>query len=271
MTNIFDLSEKVAVVTGGNGVLGGAMAIALAHAGAHIVILGRNPQTVQKRVQEIIDLGYQSLGISADVLNPEELLEARAKILERFGRIDVLINAAGGTVPGATINPDQSFFKIPMDAHKYVVDLNLFGTMIPIQVFGEVMHQQKSGSIINIGSEAVPRAITRALGYAASKAALENFTRWLAVELATKYGDGMRVNTIRPGFFVGEQNRKLLLNEDGSLTQRGQLIVANTPMGRFGNPDELGGAAVYLASDASKFVTGEVMTVDGGFNSFSGV
>jgi len=269
--NLFQLDGKVAIITGGNGVLGGAMAKALASAGATTVILGRNQDTVDVRVNEIREMGHESMGIAADVLKADELIIAKKNILEQFGRIDILVNAAGGTVKEAIINPDESFFEKPIDAHKYVVDLNLFGTVTPTQVFGEVMSEQKSGSIINIGSMAVPRALSRALGYAVSKAAAENFTCWLAVELASKYGDGLRVNTIRPGFFVGEHNRRLLLNEDGSLTERGQLIVKNTPMGRFGEAEELAGAVIYLASDASKFVTGEVITVDGGFNSFSGV
>jgi len=269
--DLFRLENKVAIITGGNGVLGGAMAKALASAGAKTVILGRNPETVNSRVDEIQEMGYESFGVAADVMQHEEMVAAREKIIDKFGRIDVLINAAGGAIKGATINPDESFFEKPLDAHRHVVDLNLFGTIIPTQVFGEPMSKQKSGSIINIGSMAVPQALSRALGYSASKAAAENFTKWLAVELATKYGDGLRVNTIRPGFFVGEQNRHLLLNVDGSLTERGQLIVKNTPMGRFGEADELAGAAIYLASDASKFITGEVITVDGGFNSFSGV
>lgn len=269
--DLFRLDGKVAIITGGNGVLGGAMAKALASAGAKTVILGRNPETVNSRVREIQSTGCESLGIPADVMKDEELKVAKSAILDEYGTIDILINAAGGAVKGAIVNPDESFFEKPIDAHKYVVDLNLFGTIIPTQVFGEVMSRQRSGSIINIGSMAVPRAISRAIGYAASKAAAENFTRWLAIELASKYGEGLRVNTIRPGFFVGEQNRHLLLNEDGSLTDRGQLIVTNTPMGRFGNADEVAGAAIYLASDASRFVTGEVINIDGGFNSFSGV
>ncbi len=269
--DLFRLDGKVAIITGGNGVLGGAMAKALASAGAKTVILGRNSETVNSRVSEINEMGYESLGIAADVMEADQLSEAKKTILDQFGTIDILINAAGGAVKGAIVNPDESFFDKPVEAHKHVVDLNLFGTIIPTQVFGEVMSKKRSGSIINIGSMAVPRSISRAIGYAASKAAAENFTRWLAVELASKYGEGLRVNTIRPGFFVGEQNRHLLLNEDGTLTERGQLIVKNTPMARFGEADELAGAAIYLASEASKFVTGEVINIDGGFNSFSGV
>ena len=269
--DLFRLDGKVAIITGGNGVLGGAMAKALATAGAKTVIIGRNPDTVSIRVEEIKSMGFDSLGIASDVMETDQMKSARDTIIDQFGTIDILINAAGGAVKGAIVNPDESFFEKPIDAHKFVVDLNLFGTIIPTQVFGEVMSKKRYGSIINIGSMAVPRAISRAIGYAASKAAAENFTRWLANELASKYGEGLRVNTIRPGFFVGEQNRHLLLNEDGSPTERGQLIVKNTPMGRFGEAEELAGAAIYLASDASKFVTGEVINIDGGFNSFSGV
>ena len=269
--SLFNLTGKVAIVTGGNGVLGGAMAKALASAGAKTVIIGRNSKTVDQRVDEIRAAGNITVGIAADVMNTDELITARDQVIEEFKRIDILINAAGGTKKEAIINPDESFFEKPIDAHREVVDLNLFGTIIPTQVFGEIMSKQRSGSIINIGSEAVPRSLTRALGYAASKAAAENFTRWLASELALKYGEGLRVNTIRPGFFLGEQNRRLLTHEDGSLTERGQLIVQHTPMGRFGEAEELAGAAIYLASDASRFVTGEVITVDGGFNSYGGV
>ncbi|MDA0196224.1 MAG: SDR family oxidoreductase [Bacteroidetes bacterium] len=269
--NIFDITGKVAIVTGGNGALGGGMAHALAAAGAKVVVLGRNPKTVATRVDEIKSKGGTALGFAADVLNRNRLIEVKGEILDAFGTIDILVNCAGGNIKEALVMPEDSFFDMSLEANQRVMDLNFQGTMLPTQVFGEVMFAKKSGSIINIGSASVPHAITRVLGYSVSKAAAENFTRWLAVEFATKYGDGIRVNTIRPGFFLGEQNRTSLINPDGSPTERGQRVIRQTPMGRFGEPEELGGTVIFLASDASKFVTGEVINVDGGLNAFSGV
>jgi len=210
-------------------------------------------------------------GYVCNVVEEESIQKTSDAIIEKYGKIDVLVNAAGGNMPGATIGPDQSFFDINMADFKKVVDLNLFGSIIPSVIFGKEMAKNKKGIIINISSMASERAITRVAGYSASKAAIDNYTRWLAVELATKYGDGLRVNAIAPGFFIGNQNRKLLLNDDGSYTDRGNTIIKNTPMKRFGEADELHGALHYLCSDASKFVTGIVIPVDGGFSAFSGV
>jgi len=210
-------------------------------------------------------------GYICNVVIEESLQEVVKKITIKYGRIDVLINAAGGNKPGATVEPNKSVFEVDVEQFKQVIDLNLFGTIIPTLVFGKQMARNKNGAIINISSMAADRAITRVMGYSASKAAVANFTKWMSVELAQKYGDGMRVNAIAPGFFIGNQNRTLLTNEDGSYTDRGNTIINNTPMNRFGNADELNGAVHYLCTEASKFVTGIVIPIDGGFSAYSGV
>jgi len=266
-----DLNGKVAVITGGNGVLGGTIAMGLAQRGAKVVILGRNPETVGDRVKEIEFEGGEAWGISADVLNREELLSAKERINAECGKIDILVNAAGGNMPGAVITPEQSFFDLNFEDLGRVNDLNFKGTVLPTLLFVQDMVASGSGSIINISSLAAGRALTRVMGYSAAKAAVENFTKWLAVEMAVKYGDGIRVNAIAPGFFLGEQNRDLLLNEDGSLTSRGETIMKQTPMKRFGKAEELQGVANWLAGNESSFVTGIVVPVDGGFSAFSGV
>ena len=268
---LFDLKGKVAVVTGGTGVLGGAMARGLATAGAKVAIMGRREEKAEEVARNIKDEGGEALALPADVLERGELEEARAKLLTAWNRVDILVNAAGGNLPGATVVGDLSFFDVEKSALNEVVNLNLLGTILPSQVFGAAMRERGSGSIINISSMAAQKPLTRVIGYSAAKAAVDNFTKWLAVDLAQKYGEGLRVNAIAPGFFVGEQNRKLLLNEDGSLTERGQQIVTHTPMGRFGEPEDLVGTVVWLASDASRFVTGVVVPVDGGFAAFGGV
>lgn len=266
-----NLRDKVAVVTGGNGVLGGAIAMGLAAEGAKVGIMGRSEDTVQARVKEIESKGGRALALVADVLDKESLIAAKDKIQEVFGKVDILVNAAGGNQKGATITPNQSFFDLDLDSFDKVNLLNFKGTVLPSLVFGRGMVEQKKGSIINISSLAAQRALTRVLGYSAAKAAVDNFTRWLAVEMTQKYGDGIRVNAIAPGFFIGEQNRDLLLNKDGSLTARGETIIGQTPMNRFGKPEELQGAANWLAGEASSFVTGTVIAIDGGFGAFSGV
>lgn len=269
--NLFNLENKVALVTGGGGVLGGSMAEYLLRQGAIVIILHYKKDTVDETVARMQSISKKVDGFVCNVVDEHSLQETSNTIIEKYGRIDILINAAGGNMPGATIGPTQSFFDINMDDFKKVVDLNLFGSIIPSIVFGKEMVKNKSGVIINISSMAVDRAITRVAGYSVSKAGIENYTRWLAVELALKYGDGLRVNAIAPGFFIGNQNRALLLNEDGSYTDRGNTIIANTPMRRFGDADELHGALHYLCADASKFVTGITIPVDGGFSAFSGV
>ncbi len=268
---LFDLKGKVAVVTGGTGVLGGAMARGLATAGAQVAIMGRREEKAEEVARSIKDEGGEALALPADVLERGELEEARAKLLTAWNRVDILVNAAGGNLPSATVVGDLSFFDVEKSALNEVVNLNLLGTVLPSQVFGAAMRERGSGSIINISSMAAQKPLTRVVGYSAAKAAVDNFTKWLAVDLAQKYGEGLRVNAIAPGFFVGEQNRKLLLNEDGSLTARGRQIVTHTPMGRFGEPEDLVGTVVWLASDASRFVTGVVVPVDGGFAAFGGI
>jgi NAD(P)-dependent dehydrogenase (short-subunit alcohol dehydrogenase family) len=268
---IFDLSDRVAVVTGGTGVLGSALAIGLARAGAKVGILGRRTEAAEATSAAIREFDGQSLCLTADVLDVAALQGAKRTILERWNRIDILVNCAGGNFAGAIVNNEHTFFTLSQEAMEQVVNLNLNGTLRPSQVFGEVMAEQKSGSIINISSMSAQKPLTRVIGYSAAKAAVENLTRWLAVELAKKFGEGLRVNVIAPGFFLGDQNRALLVNKDQSLTSRGQTIIDHTPMGRFGQPDDLVGTAIWLASDAARFVTGVVVPVDGGFSAYGGV
>lgn len=263
--------NKVAIITGGAGALGGAIAKGLALAGIKVVILGRTQETITSKVKEIESLGGTVLGVAADVLNKASLINAKDKVIDVYGKIDILINAAGGNMKGATIQPDEDFFGMEMDAFDKVTDLNLKGTVIPSLVFGKEISRQPQGCIINISSIAAQQVLTRVVGYSASKAAIENFTKWLAVEMAQKLSTNLRVNAIAPGFFIGEQNRDLLLNPDGSLTARGQTIINNTPMNRFGEADDLISTALWLCSDASRFITGIVVHVDGGFSAFSGV
>jgi NAD(P)-dependent dehydrogenase (short-subunit alcohol dehydrogenase family) len=268
---LFSLDDKVALVTGGTGVLGGMMARGLAQAGAKVVIVGRRREKAEEVALEIQQSGGQAVAVPADVMDKTQLESARDEVLAKWGAIDILINAAGGTTPDATVPIDKSIFDMSLDAMRYVIDLNLIGTLIPSQVFGEVMAQKHTGCIVNISSMNAQRALTRAVAYSAGKAAIDNFTKWLAVELATKFGEGMRVNAIAPGFFVGEQNRALLLNPDNSLTARGKKIIEHTPAGRFGNPEDLIGTLVWLCSPAARFVNGSVIMVDGGVNAFSGI
>jgi NAD(P)-dependent dehydrogenase (short-subunit alcohol dehydrogenase family) len=269
MSKLFDIKKKVVVLTGGAGILGQGISKYLAAEGATIVILDRNAELGQALVNEIKSNGNEALFLSADVLSKEKLEENRDAILKAYGRIDVLLNAAGGNMPGATIAPDKTFFDLEIDAFKKVLDLNLFGTVLPTMVFAEVMAKQKEGVIVNFSSESALRPLTRVVGYGTAKAAVSNFTKYLAAELSIKFGSGIRVNAIAPGFFLTEQNRTLLTNSDGSLTDRAKTIIAHTPFGRFGEPEELFGTIQYLISDASKFVTGSVAIVDGGFDAFS--
>lgn len=269
--DLFSLQNKTAVITGGTGVLGTSMAKALAKAGANVAIIGRRKVAGEAVAEEIIKAGGKAIAVQADVLKQEDLNSAKEKIISTYSTIDILINAAGGNMPGATIAPDKTFFDLDPKAFQQVVDLNLLGTVLPSQIFGEVMAAKKTGVIINISSMSAFRPITRVVGYSAAKAAVSNFTGWLAIEMAKKYGAGIRVNAISPGFFITEQNRSLLTNTDGSLTARGASVVQNTPFGRFGEPEELIGTLLWLCSDASKFVSGVDVPVDGGFNAFCGV
>ena len=271
MKNLFDLSGKTALLTGGTGALGTAMARGLLDAGARVALLSRNPDNLQSAAEDLgADAGAVLL-LRGDVTNVESLRTAAEELRAKWGRLDILVNAAGGNRPGATIGPDQTFFDLNLEDFAGVSKLNLDGTVIPSLIFGKLLLEDGGGSIINISSMAADRAITRVVGYSAAKAGIDNFTKWLAVEMAKKYAGKVRVNAIAPGFFIGEQNRRLLLEEDGSLTARGKTIIASTPMNRFGEADELMTTLVYLCADASSFVTGIVVPVDGGFSAFSGV
>ena len=265
------MKGKVAVVTGGNGTLGSAIAKGLANSGAIVFILGRNTEKSAKKVAEFKAMGLEIQAIICDVLNEDSVNAAVNEVLEKAGKIDVLINGAGGNMPGATIMPDQSIFDISIDQFRKVTDLNILGTVIPTIAFAKPMVEQGKGCIINISSMAATLPLTRVVGYAASKAAVDNFTRWMAVEMANKYGDNIRVNAIAPGFFIADQNRSLLLNEDNTLTDRGQTIISQTPMKKFGEPDDLISTVLWLCDDRSSFITGIVVPVDGGFSAFSGV
>ena len=270
-TSLFDLTGRVIVVTGATGVLAGSAARYFATQGARVVFLGRDQARLDAALADSARAGADCAAFSCDVLDRPALERTRDAILARWGRIDALINAAGGNQPGATITPDKTFFDLNLDAYRQVLALNLEGTILPSQIFATALVAQQRGVIINFSSMAAERAITRVVGYSNAKAAIDNFTRWLAVEFATKYGDGLRVNAIAPGFFVADQNRRLLLNEDGTPTARGQAVINQTPFRRFGQTPELHGTLHYLVSDASAFVTGAVVPVDGGFSCFSGV
>ena len=271
MNDLFSLAGKTAIVTGGTGVLGSEMVLALADAGAQVGILGRRQAQADAVQQRVIERGGKAISLPANVLEPDSLEVARERILAAFGTIDILVNAAGGNLPGATIALDQTIFDTKIPDLQKVIDLNLMGTIYPTQIFSRTMADQHSGVIVNISSMAAYQAISRVMGYTVAKTAVEGYTRWLAVEMAKKFGEGIRVNAIAPGFFLADQNRRLLTNEDGSLTERGQQVVTNTPFGRFGKPEELTGTLIWLCSDAASFVTGISVPVDGGFNCYSGV
>jgi NAD(P)-dependent dehydrogenase (short-subunit alcohol dehydrogenase family) len=271
MKNDFSLQGKVIVVTGATGILGEAFVNAIADAGGIVGVLGRNEKIANERVAAIVDQGGEAMALIADVTKEQDLIIAREKLLSKYGKIDGLVNAAGGNIPEALIEPGQDVFQLNMSALQQVMNLNLFGTILPTQIFGEAIKNGGTGSIVNISSVAADHAITRVLGYSLAKSAIDSYTKWFAVELANRFGDKIRMNSIAPGFFLAEQNRTLLTNTDGSLTERGNLIIQNTPFSRFGNPDELKGALVWLLSDASKFVTGTKITLDGGFSVYGGV
>jgi NAD(P)-dependent dehydrogenase (short-subunit alcohol dehydrogenase family) len=271
MSKLFDLSGRTAVITGGTGVLGSAMAIGLARAGADVVVIGRKQASGDSVVKAIEQVKGRARFVSADVLDEQQLVKARHEIMEAFGKIDILVNAAGGNMPGAIITPDQKFFDLNIEEFDRVVDLNLKGTVLPTKVLSQDMANRGRGVIINIASMASIKPITRVVGYSAAKAAVDNFTKWLAVEMARKYGEGIRVNAIAPGFFITEQNRALLTQPDGSFTPRGEQAIRQTPFARFGVADELIGTLIWLCADSSAFVTGITVPVDGGFSAFFGV
>jgi NAD(P)-dependent dehydrogenase (short-subunit alcohol dehydrogenase family) len=271
LETLFNIENKVAVLTGGGGILAGEMAKGFLQAGAKVILLDINEANLQKKVVSLEKFGSNIIGLKCDVLNEASIKVTHQKILEKYKQIDILVNAAGGNMPGATVELDQTVFDLQIDQLKKVIDLNLYGTILPTIVFGKTMAEQKNGSIINISSMASYRAITRVMGYSVAKAAVDNFTKWMAVELAQKFGNGIRVNAIAPGFLITNQNKTLLTNEDGSLTERGKAIINVTPFKRFGEPEELVGTVIWLASDAAKFVTGITVPIDGGFSVFSGV
>lgn len=269
--NKFSLQDKVIVVTGATGILGKFFVKALGEAGATVAILGRNEERGRARVNEVISAGGNAEFFISDVLNKEQLIETNNLIIKKWGKIDGLVNAAGGNIPGATILPDQNLFDTQIEDTTSAIELNLYGTIIPTFVFGKEMVKTGKASIVNISSLAASRPLTRVLGYSVAKHGVDGFTKWMATELPLRYGDGIRCNAIAPGVFLTEQNRTLLTHQDGTYTDRAQKFINNTPFSRLGDPEELAGTLVYLLSDASKFVNGEVLFVDGGFNAWCGV
>ncbi len=270
--DLFSLKDKVIVVTGGTGILGGSFVKGIADAGGTAIILGRNAEVGKQRAAEINAGGGKAFSLTADVMEENDLIKARDIILQKYGSIDGLVNGAGGNMPEAVIQSDADIFSMNIEGMKKALALNTWGTVIPTQVFGAAMAKNDNGgSIVNISSVSSQQAVTKVLGYSMGKAAVDCYTKWFAVEAANRFGDKIRVNAIMPGFFLTEQNRTLLTQPDGSNTDRGNLIVKNTPFKRFGKPEELVGALIYLLSDASRFVTGMQLGVDGGFTIFSGV
>jgi NAD(P)-dependent dehydrogenase (short-subunit alcohol dehydrogenase family) len=265
------LKGKVIVVTGGTGILGGAFVDGIVNAGAAVGILGRNEVLANERAEAVIKKGGIAIPLIADVLEETQVIAAKEMMLQKFGKIDGLVNAAGGNMPQGVVQPEDDIFKMNLGGLKSVLDLNLWGTILPTQIFGEALAKNDTSSIVNISSMNSKRAVTKVLGYNIGKAAVDCYTQWFAVELANRYGDKIRMNALTPGFFLTQQNKNLLTTADGGFTTRGQAVINNTPFKRFGHPDELIGALVYLLSDASKFVTGSQLVVDGGFSIFSGV
>ena len=272
LESMFGLRDKVAVVTGGGGVLCRTISHGLAAAGARVAVLDLMEPAAQRVAGELTQLGYDALAVRADVLSKASMEEARDAVLARFGRVDILINGAGGNKPQATTSSELSFFDLPQDAFQWVFNLNFIGTLVPCQVFGRLMAEQKAGDILNISSMNAFRPLTRIPAYSAAKAAVSNFTQWLAVHMSQNYSTDIRVNAIAPGFFITEQNRYLLTDkETGAYTPRGQSVISHTPMARFGDPKDLVGAVLWLLSPSASFVHGVVVPIDGGFSAFSGV
>jgi NAD(P)-dependent dehydrogenase (short-subunit alcohol dehydrogenase family) len=267
----FDISGRVAVITGGYGILCSAMVKEMAKAGVKTAILGRDEAKAKKLADSLVAEGGEAIGLKADVLNIDSLKAALDTVIKHYGRVDILINGAGGNKAEATTSPDLSFFELPQDALEWVVNLNLLGTIYPTQVFGRIMAEQDSGCIINISSMAAFTPLTNTVAYSAAKAAISNFTQWMSVHFNHEYSKNIRVNAIAPGFLLTQQNKFLLEDEEGNPTERGKKIIASTPMGRYGLPKELVGGVIYLCSDAASFVTGTVLVIDGGFSAYSGV
>jgi len=268
----YDFSSRTIVVTGGGGILGGEIACSLVASGAKVAILDKNPSLADRFRDRLQEGPGSAIVVGGDVLDAEALAESEESIRTELGPVDTLINAAGGNHPRATTGDDLPFFDLPADALRFVGELNLLGTILPCQVFGRLMAERQRGVILNISSMNALRPLTRIPAYSAAKAAVSNFTQWLAVHMAKEYSPDIRVNALAPGFFLTEQNRFLLTDEEtGDLTERGRTIIEHTPMARFGTPDDLLGATHWLLSPASSFVTGIVVPVDGGFSAFSGV
>ena len=272
LTRIYDFTGQTFVITGGTGILGGEIACALVGCGANVAVLDRNLDPAPGLLERMGPCAGQAAAVHCDVLDVDSLRQAAEVITQRFGRIDGLVNAAGGNKPQATTSPDLTFFDLPTDALRWIFDLNLLGTMLPCQVFGRLMAQQSTGVMLNISSMSAFRPLTRIPAYSTAKAGVSNFTQWLAVHLAQEYSPQIRVNAIAPGFFITNQNRFLLTDEKtGELTPRGHAIIAHTPMGRFGQSEDILGTVLWLLSPASSFVTGIVVPIDGGFSAYSGV
>ncbi len=266
-----NIQGKKIVISGGTGVLGQTAVTFFLEQGAKVCVLNRNPDKLEKLVASWREISQDIFGYSGDVTDEAFLQEIREEIVKRWGTIDVLINAAGGNMPGAVIQPESSFFDASISDLRQVFDLNLMGTLLPTYVLADLFPKDGKSSVINYSSMSADRVITRVLGYSMAKGAVDIFTKWLAVEFATKYGERIRVNAVAPGFFLTEQNKELLTNKDGSLTSRGDRIIQNTPFGRFGKAEELNGILQFLMSDAAAFMTGTVIPVDGGFSAYSGV
>lgn len=271
MEEMFSIAGKVAVITGGSGVLGSNIAEGFLRAGAHVIIISAHQDRVDAALAKLKEVSENVTGTVCNVLDMDSLRAVKEEVVGRWGRIDILVNAAGGNIPGATLTVDQNIFDMNVADLDKAVDLNLNGTVYPCLVFGEVMSKQGYGSIVNVSSMAAYESITRVPGYSMAKSAVENFTRWLAQEMAIKFSEKIRVNAIAPGFFIGNQNRAILINPDGSLTERSKKVIAKTPMRRFGDISELNGVVQFLCSDAASFITGATLAVDGGFSAFSGV
>jgi NAD(P)-dependent dehydrogenase (short-subunit alcohol dehydrogenase family) len=271
MENKYSLEGKVIIVTGGTGILGNSFVNGIVEAGGAVGILGRNEAVANERADAINKSGGKAIALIADALDEKQLIAAKDLMWDKFGRLDGLVNAAGGNMPQGVLQPDEDIFKMNLDGMKQVMELNLWGTLLPTQIFGEAIAQTGKGSIVNISSMNSKRAVTKVLGYNMGKAAMDCYNQWFAVELANRYGDAIRMNALAPGFFLTEQNRNLLTKPEGGYTPRGESVIRNTPFKRFGHPDELIGTLVWLLSDASAFVTGSMICVDGGFSIFSGV
>lgn len=271
MENKYSLEGKVIIVTGGTGILGNSFVNGIVEAGGTVGILGRNAAVANERADAINKNGGKALALVADVLNEKDLLAAKTQVWDTFGRLDGLVNGAGGNMPQGVLQPDEDIFKMNLNGMKEVMELNLWGTLLPTQIFGELIAKTGRGSIVNISSMNSKRAVTKVIGYNMGKAAIDCYNQWFAVELANRYGDTIRMNALAPGFFLTEQNRNLLTKPEGGYTPRGESVIRNTPFKRFGHPDELIGALIWLLSDASAFVTGSMICVDGGFSIFSGV